>query len=233
MSESDDLGTSASSIDTNSIVGSANELLIGENLKTNEIKAESLTFCEKLGSGQFGDVFRGTYKKNANAYVEVAIKQLKISEAADNLDVDDHTIIAKKFMREAKIMEKFDHSHIIKLIGICTEGPLLIVMELAKFGQLRNYLQNNKDHIETSSLLLYCYQLSSAMAYLESKKFVHRDIAARNVLVANHESIKLSDFGLSREIDDIYLGIKSFHLCFRSKASYFHSKINFNYSLKM
>ena len=104
-------------------------------------------------------------------------------------------------------MENFDHCHIIKLIGICFDGPLLIVMELAKFGQLRNYLQNNKDHIETSSLLLYSYQLSSAMAYLESKKFVHRDIAARNVLVANHESVKLADFGLSREIDDnIYLG---------------------------
>lgn len=209
LSESDELGTSASSIDTNSMVGSANEFLIGEHAnKSNEIKAESLTFCEKLGSGQFGDVFRGTYKKkNTTQLVEVAIKQLKIDEAADNLDVDDQTIIAKKFMREAKIMEKFDHSHIIKLIGICSEGPLLIVMELAKFGQLRSYLQNNKEHIETSSLLLYCYQLSSAMAYLESKKFVHRDIAARNVLVANHESVKLADFGLSREIDDnIYLG---------------------------
>ena len=104
-------------------------------------------------------------------------------------------------------MEKFDHSHIIKLIGICSQGTLSIIMDLAKFGQLRHYLQNNKDHIETTSLLLYCFQLSSAMAYLESKKFVHRDIAARNVLVANHESIKLADFGLSREIDDnIYLG---------------------------
>ena len=72
-------------------------------------------------------------------------------------------------------MENFDHPHIIKLIGICSlEGPLLIVMELAKFGQLRNYLQNNKEYIEISSLVLYCYQLSSAMAYLESKKFVHR-----------------------------------------------------------
>lgn len=114
-------------------------------------------------------------------------------------------------------MEKFDHPHIIKFLGICYDGPLLIIMELAKFGQLKNYLQNNKDQIETSTLILYSFQLCSAMAYLESKKFVHRDIAARNVLVANHESIKLADFGLSREIDDdIYLGnLLSYRTLFR------------------
>ena len=77
-------------------------------------------------------------------------------------------------------MEKFDHAHIIRFLGICYDGPLLIIMELAKFGQLKNYLQNNKDKIEVVTLILYSYQLSSAMAYLESKKFVHRDIAARN-----------------------------------------------------
>ena len=71
-------------------------------------------------------------------------------------------------------MEKFDHPHIIKLIGVCNEGPLLIVMELAKFGQLKNYLISNKNHIEPATLVLYCFQLSSAMAYLESRKFVHR-----------------------------------------------------------
>ncbi len=71
-------------------------------------------------------------------------------------------------------MANFDHQHIIKLIGIYYDDTLSIVMELAKFGQLRNYLQANKDHIETFTLIIYCYQLNSAMAYLESKKFVHR-----------------------------------------------------------
>ena len=104
-------------------------------------------------------------------------------------------------------MENFDHPHIIKLIGVCLDDSMLIVMELAKFGQLARYLQSNKDHIETVTLLFYCYQLSTAMTYLESKKFVHRDIAARNILVVNHECIKLADFGLSREVDEnVYMG---------------------------
>ena len=71
-------------------------------------------------------------------------------------------------------MEQFDHPHIIKLVGVCSDGPLQIVMELAKFGQLRTYLQANKDEIETTTLIYYCYQLNTAMEYLESKKFVHR-----------------------------------------------------------
>jgi focal adhesion kinase 1 len=79
-------------------------------------------------------------------------------------------------------------------------------MEMAKFGQLRNYLQTHRDLIELAILVSYCNQLSSAMDYLESKKYVHRDIAARNVLVVHHECVKLSDFGLSREVDDnVYL----------------------------
>lgn len=71
-------------------------------------------------------------------------------------------------------MEQFDHPHIIKMIGLCSEGQMQIVMELAKFGQLRTYLHTNKAQIETHTLILYCHQLSSAMEYLESKKFVHR-----------------------------------------------------------
>lgn len=96
------------------------------------------------------------------------------------------------------IMQKFDHQHIIKLMGICSDSPVWIVMELAKLGELRAYLQNNKNQLDLSSLLLYAFQLSTALSYLESKKYVHRDIAARNVLVSSHTCVKLADFGLSR-----------------------------------
>ena len=117
-----------------------------------------------------------------------------MNASSENLE-EQHSI-TKKFVKEAsmrlfliygkmftfkrtffffkEIMENFDHPHIIKLIGVCFHETLFIVMELAKFGQLARYLQANKDHIETNTLVLYCYQLSSAMAYLESKKFVHR-----------------------------------------------------------
>ena len=110
--------------------------------------------------------------------------------------------MTEKFLEEAFIMQQFDHQHIIKLIGICSASPVWIVMEWARHGELRAYLQNNKNRLEISTLILYSYQLSTALSYLESKKFVHRDIAARNVLVSAHDCVKLADFGLSRWIED-------------------------------
>ena len=109
--------------------------------------------------------------------------------------------MAEKFLEEAYIMQQFDHQHIIKLIGICSQSPIWIVMELAQHGELRAYLQSSKNQLELSTLVLFSHQLSTALSYLESKNFVHRDIAARNVLVSSHDCVKLADFGLSRWID--------------------------------
>ncbi|KAG4070105.1 hypothetical protein HA402_013348 [Bradysia odoriphaga] len=100
------------------------------------------------------------------------------------------------------IMQKFEHPHIIRLIGICSSSPIWIVMELARFGELRAYLRTHANKLKLGTLLLYGYQLSTALSYLESKKFVHRDIAARNVLVSSQTCIKLADFGLSRWVED-------------------------------
>lgn len=94
---------------------------------------------------------------------------------------------------QTDIMQKFDHPHIIRLIGICSSPPpIWIVMELARFGELRAYLKMHAKKLKLGTLLLYCYQLSTALSYLESKKFVHRDIAARNVLVSSQNCIKAS-----------------------------------------
>ena len=64
LSESDEFGTSVSSLETNSMAGSNSEFPLADIAKTNEIKLENLSFHEKLGSGQFGDVYRGSFKKN-------------------------------------------------------------------------------------------------------------------------------------------------------------------------
>ncbi|KAF5297586.1 hypothetical protein FQA39_LY12062 [Lamprigera yunnana] len=157
--------------------------------KNYELIRKQIELGDILGEGQFGDVHKGIYKAKDNTVVPVAVKTCKG-------DADLPT--TEKFLEEAYIMQKFDHQHIIKLIGICSDSPVWIVMELAKFGELRAYLQNNKNRLDLASLILYAFQLSTALSYLECKKFVHRDIAARNVLVSSHTCVKLADFGLSR-----------------------------------
>ncbi|XP_076340279.1 focal adhesion kinase 1-like [Tachypleus tridentatus] len=160
-----------------------------------EICQSQVTFNDIIGEGQFGDVHQGTFRTEEGDLIPVAIKTCK---------PESDPSIREKFLEEAYVMQQFDHPHIIKLIGVCSPSPSMIVMELAKYGQMRSYLQNKKDKLDLATLVLYSYQLSTALSYLESKKFVHRDIAARNVLVTSHDCIKLADFGLSRWIEDHY-----------------------------
>ncbi|XP_076059767.1 protein tyrosine kinase 2 Fak isoform X3 [Oratosquilla oratoria] len=161
--------------------------------KDYELDRSSIELNEIIGEGQFGDVHTGRYRARDGTSTLVAIKTCK---------VESDGAMAEKFLEEAYIMQQFDHPNIIKLIGICSESPIWIVMELARHGEMRAYLQNNKHRLELSTLILYAYQLSTALSYLESKKFVHRDIAARNVLVYSHENVKLADFGLSRWVEE-------------------------------
>uniref|UniRef100_A0A8D2PX58 non-specific protein-tyrosine kinase n=1 Tax=Zosterops lateralis melanops TaxID=1220523 RepID=A0A8D2PX58_ZOSLA len=97
---------------------------------------------------------------------------------------------------------KLDHPHIVKLIGIAEDEPTWIVMELYPYGELGQYLEQNRAGLAVPTLVLYALQVCKAMAYLEAVNCVHRDIAVRNILVASPECVKLGDFGLSRYIED-------------------------------
>lgn len=158
-----------------------------------EIQRERIELGRCIGEGQFGDVHQGVYVTPENPAMAVAIKTCK------NCTSDS---VREKFLQEALTMRQFDHPHIVKLIGVITENPVWIIMELCTLGELRSFLQVRKYSLDLASLILYAYQLSTALAYLESKRFVHRDIAARNVLVYSTDCVKLGDFGLSRYMED-------------------------------
>ncbi|CAK1543432.1 unnamed protein product [Leptosia nina] len=178
-----------------------------------------------IGEGQFGDVHKGTCKVTSANHPslrrQLAIQKqqgktptgeyvLPVAVKTCKMDADLDT--AEKFLEEAYIMQQFSHPHIIGLVGVCSTPPIWIVMELATLGEMRAYLQQNAHRLETCTLVLYIYQLSTALSYLESKKFVHRDIAARNVLVSTPTCVKLADFGLSKMVED-----KSYYKASRGK----------------
>uniref|UniRef100_A0A3B1IW00 Focal adhesion kinase 1 n=1 Tax=Astyanax mexicanus TaxID=7994 RepID=A0A3B1IW00_ASTMX len=158
-----------------------------------EIQRERIELGRCIGEGQFGDVHQGVYSSPENPALSVAIKTCK------NCTSDS---VREKFLQEALTMRQFDHPHIVKLIGVITENPVWIIMELCTLGELRSFLQVRKYNLDLATLILFAYQLSTALAYLESKRFVHRDIAARNVLVSSADCVKLGDFGLSRYMED-------------------------------
>ncbi|KFV07730.1 Protein-tyrosine kinase 2-beta, partial [Pterocles gutturalis] len=157
------------------------------------ISREDVTLGRILGEGFFGEVYEGIYTTPKGERVNVAIKTCKKDCSPENKD---------KFLSEAVLMKKLDHPHIVKLIGIAEEEPTWIIMELYPYGELGQYLEQNKHCLAVPTLILYALQISKALAYLEAINCVHRDIAVRNILVASPECVKLGDFGLSRYIED-------------------------------
>ncbi|XP_075000861.1 protein-tyrosine kinase 2-beta isoform X3 [Calonectris borealis] len=157
------------------------------------ISREDVALGRILGEGFFGEVYEGIYTTPKGERVNVAVKTCKKDCSPENKD---------KFLSEAVLMKKLDHPHIVKLIGIAEEEPTWIIMELYPYGELGQYLEQNKHCLAVPTLILYALQISKALAYLEAINCVHRDIAVRNVLVASPECVKLGDFGLSRYIED-------------------------------
>uniref|UniRef100_A0A674B8N2 non-specific protein-tyrosine kinase n=1 Tax=Salmo trutta TaxID=8032 RepID=A0A674B8N2_SALTR len=145
-----------------------------------------------LGEGFFGEVYEGMYKKSNGERISVAVKTCK----------DCSPDVMEKFMSEAVIMKNLNHPHIVSLIGVIEENPVWIVMELYQYGELKNYLTENKNKLTNITLVLFSLQICKALVYLEGINMVHRDIAVRNVLVATADCVKLGDFGLSRYIED-------------------------------
>ncbi|XP_066532663.1 tyrosine-protein kinase FRK [Hoplias malabaricus] len=150
-----------------------------------EIPRSSIRLLQKLGTGQFGEVYEGLW----NNTTKVAVKTLK----PGSMDAQD-------FLREAQIMKKLRHPKLIQLYAVCTVGePVYIITEIMSHGSLQDYLQKDQgaqlgvgDQVEMGA------QVAAGMAYLELQNYIHRDLAARNVLVSENNICKVADFGLAR-----------------------------------
>lgn len=82
-----------------------------------------------------------------------------------------------------------------------TSTQLIIVLELAEKGSLLTMLRKHGD-ISKLQRVRWAIDVSTGMEYLTRLGFIHRDIAARNVLVMADGSCKISDFGFSKETCD-------------------------------
>eukprot|EP00117_Sycon_ciliatum_P007720 scpid10526/ scgid10714/ Proto-oncogene tyrosine-protein kinase ROS; Proto-oncogene c-Ros; Proto-oncogene c-Ros-1; Receptor tyrosine kinase c-ros oncogene 1; c-Ros receptor tyrosine kinase len=168
----------------------------------------------QLGSGQFGEVYKATVANliPREAVTQVAVKVLKQGSSPK----DEHD-----FLLEATHLKNFRHPNVIRLLGVCLdEHPKMIILELMDGGDLLSYLQANQpgaarpawDDAEYIDIAL---DITAGLRYLETEKYVHRDVAARNCLVSfNPENsslavkpsssgriVKIADFGLARDID--------------------------------
>uniref|UniRef100_A0AAQ5WZN8 receptor protein-tyrosine kinase n=1 Tax=Amphiprion ocellaris TaxID=80972 RepID=A0AAQ5WZN8_AMPOC len=160
-----------------------------------EIDVSSIHIEKVIGMvGEFGEVCSGRLRVQGKREIYVAIKSLKAGYSDKQ---------RRDFLSEASIMGQFDHPNIIRLEGVVTRcKPLMIITEYMENGSLDAFLRKHDGQFTVIQLVGMLRGIASGMKYLSDMSYVHRDLAARNILVNSNLVCKVSDFGLSRVLED-------------------------------
>uniref|UniRef100_A0A452R9J5 Tyrosine-protein kinase receptor n=1 Tax=Ursus americanus TaxID=9643 RepID=A0A452R9J5_URSAM len=168
-----------------------------------EVAREKITMSRELGQGSFGMVYEGVAKGVVKDEPETRVAIKTVNEAASMRE-------RIEFLNEASVMKEFNCHHVVRLLGVVSQGqPTLVIMELMTRGDLKSYLRSLRPEIENnpvlappslSKMIQMAGEIADGMAYLNANKFVHRDLAARNCMVAEDFTVKIGDFGMTRDI---------------------------------
>ncbi|CAG0892548.1 unnamed protein product [Darwinula stevensoni] len=177
-----------------------------------EIPLHALELKQILGKGNFGEVYFAIYnfipeEGNDPESCKVAVKFPKEGNSEEH---------KQDIYREAQMLAKMRHPNIIRLLGIVRSQTIGIVSEFMALGDLNGLLRKlgpKSKHfgVESGSepqlgklgledLVHVAIQVGSGLKYLTDRHFVHRDLATRNCFVGENLTVKIGDFGLSRDV---------------------------------
>ncbi|KAM8728917.1 discoidin domain-containing receptor 2-like [Acanthopagrus schlegelii] len=206
---------------TYSITAVSMNLFAGTDSSMREFPRNKLTFREKLGEGQFGEVHL-CEAEGMQDFLDESIEgnnESPLLVAVKTLREDANKNARNDFLKEIRIMSRLRDPNIVRLLAVCVDtDPLCMITEYMENGDLNQFLCNlrlkeaadedkaEEEEKEGNSVVSYskligmAVQIASGMKYLSSLNFVHRDLATRNCLVGKNHTIKIADFGMSRNL---------------------------------
>jgi len=157
-----------------------------------KVQYSDLEFVERLGSGEFGEVFRGVYKQE-----EVAIKHLYWDDTVSER-------VMRDLAKEIEAFRSLRHKRLVRFIGACLEMPhLCLVTEYMPGGSLHHLLHVRKQTLPLLHATNMCLQIADGVMYLHSQNpiIVHRDLKSLNVVLDLSLNCKICDFGLTEPME--------------------------------
>ncbi|XP_061756371.1 ephrin type-A receptor 7 isoform X4 [Nerophis ophidion] len=159
-----------------------------------ELDVSCIKIERVVRAGEFEELCSGRITLPGIQDASVAIKTLKMGYTEKQ---------KRDFLCEASIMAQFDHPNVLHLEGVVTRGkPVMIVTEFMENGSLDAFLRMHDGKFTIIQLVGMLRGIAAGMRYLVDMGYVHQDLAARNVLVNSNLVCKVSDFGVSRLLNE-------------------------------
>ena len=160
------------------------ELVYLEQDTWEEETLENIELLFLLTNFEFGEVYKGLFKKKINVTVKIF-----------NGRTEDHEHFLYReslIANETETLKRLNHENIVKLWCVCTVNePKLIVTEYMSNGTLLNYIKMGVGaKFNINQIVNVAWQIAEGLTYLEQKRCVHMDLGARNVFVGENNIFK-------------------------------------------
>ncbi|KAJ1890980.1 ATP binding [Kickxella alabastrina] len=157
-----------------------------------------------IASGSFGSVYFGM---NTRTGVIMAVKEVELPKPG-TVSMNRNQKMADALRHELDLLKGLDHKNVVKYLGTdMDDRNLFIFLEYVSGGSVSSALASFGMFPE-SLVRTYTGQILEGLVYLHDQGIIHRDIKGGNVLIDQDGSVKISDFGISKRVDEVVASSK-------------------------
>ncbi|KAF9916754.1 hypothetical protein BX616_002900 [Lobosporangium transversale] len=168
---------------------------IYQNPQSGTIKTFQYLKGGLIGRGSFGRVYHAF---NLDTCEMIAIKEVDLPQTLSERNCDRLKTSVEALFSEMEVLKDLDHENIVQYLGFAqNELTANIFLEYVSGGSIESCLKRSGPFPE-AVIRFFTRQILLGLEYIHSKKIVHRDIKAANVLVDEQGVCKISDFGISK-----------------------------------